>query len=226
MKSTLKYIAFSLICIVGIVGLVRLGSCGDSTDEVSVRIPADSSFSAVTERKYRPRSTPFEHPLKPAARLPKGLAEANVARIVRVIKRSAPSEGRDSSRVAPSEGLRDTTTLIITKDDQVFVSKQQGVETTVEDTKFVAPIIHVGVFASIGISLAKFGIPHLEVSPSVAVAPLEILGKIQLPLLAADLDGVAVGLGYRYKGFVFAVAGHQRFEDAGRSVRIMIHYSL
>jgi hypothetical protein len=217
MKDTLKYIAIILACIVGAIVLFRIGSCGDgSTDETTTRIPSDSAFVPITERTLRPRSTLFEGASKTPARLPKGLSEGDVARIVRVVKRI---------RVDSARSILDTTSVIITKADQVFVPKQPGIETSVEDIKFVDPILHFGLFPSIGISIAKLGIPS-EVSPSIAIAPLEILGKVQLPLIAADLNGVGVGIGWRYKDFVFAVAGHQRFEDAGRSVRIMIHYSL
>jgi hypothetical protein len=218
MKDTLKYIAIIVACIVGAIALVRLGSCGGrDSDEVTTRIPQDSSFAPVTEREMRPRSTPFEKPSNAPARLPKGLTEANVARIVRVVKRIP---------VDSSHSILDTTSVIVTKGDQVFVPKQEGIQTAVEDTKFAPPIFRFGTFASVGISLVKLGIPNLEVSPSIAIAPLEILGKIQLPLITADLQGVGIGVGYRYKDFVFAIAGHQRFENARRSVRIMIHYSI
>jgi hypothetical protein len=218
MKDALKYIAVILTCIVGAIALFRIGSCGDGNGgDVSVRIPADTGFVPVTERELRPRSTPFEGASNVPVKLPKGLAEGDVARIVRVVKRIP---------INSSRSVLDTTAMIITKADQVFVPKQDGIQTSVEDTKFVPPIFRFGIFASVGISLVKLGIPNLEVSPSIAIAPLEILGKIQLPLITADLQGVGIGVGYRYKDFVFAVAGHQRFEDAGRSVRIMIHYSI
>jgi hypothetical protein len=186
-------------------------------NDVIIRVPADSNFVPVKERNYRPRSTPFERPSNIPVTLPKGVTEANVARIVTVVKRIP---------IDSAHFLQDTTSIIITKGDQVFVPKQSGVETGVQDIKFIDPIFRWGLFTSIGASFTKFGVPTLEVSPSIAISPLEILGKVQLPLLAADLSGIGIGIAYRHKDFIFVLADHERFVDAGRSIRIMIHYSI
>ena len=218
MSKHLKYSAVILVCVVILVITSRIDSCNNqATDEISIRIPSDSGFVPVTEHNYRPPSTPFERSSKPPAKIPKDISEGDVARTVAVVKRIP---------IDSSHFLTDTTSLVLMKDGLVFVQKQPGIAMSVEDTKFIDPIFHWDIFTSIGISIAKFGVPTLEVSPSIAIAPLEIMGKVQLPLLAADLTGVGIGIAYRHKNFIFALAGHERFVDAGRSIQIMIHYSI
>lgn len=218
MSQHLKYSAIILICVTVLVILFRFGSCNDAKmDDVTIRIPTDSGFVPVTERKYRPPSTPFERSSKSPVKFPKDLSEGNVARIVTVVKRIP---------IDSAHSLWDTTSVIVTKGDQVFVPKQPGTQTTVQDTKFTDPIFRWGLFSSVGISIAKFGVPTLEVSPSLAIAPLEIMGEVRFPFLTTDLTGVGIGIAYRHNDFIFALANHERFIDAGRSIRIMIHYSI
>ena len=219
MSQHLKYSAIILVCVTLLVIIIRFGSCNDAkTDDATIRIPADSGFVPVIERKYRPPSTPFERSSKKSpAKLPKDLSEGNVARIVTVVKRIP---------VDSAHFLWDTTSVIVTKGDQVFVPKQPGTETNVRDTKFTDPIFRWGLFTSVGISIVKFGVPTLEVSPSIAIAPLEIMGEVQFPLLTADLTGVGIGVAYRHNDFIFALADHERFIDAGRSIQVMVHYSI
>jgi len=197
-KDSLKYIAYIILASAVIIVVLRFRACvNPATTEVFVSTPVDTSFSPVVKRDYRPKSTPFERPLKPAVKLPKNIRESDVKRVLIVVK-----SGRDIQSNVPAE---DTTTVITTKDGNVHVAKQNGRVRSVELITYQPTILDFRLSVLLGVTLGKD-----VASPVVAIYPLQICGAIQIPILAADLHGFGAGVSYRWNNF---------------SAGILLHYS-
>lgn len=194
--------------------MAQIRSCSDTPDkgDGSVFIPQDSSFVPVVKQEYRPRSTPFERSVKAPAPMPKDAPEANVARTVAIVKR-IPVDSVGNAVV-------DTTFIVITKDGNIFVPKQQGIKTDVGVWEFLPPILEWNLFLSAGVNISK------SLSPSAAVAPLKIMGKVTLPSLIIDPDGIGIGAGWHEKDFIIGVLAHRRFEETASGFKLFVHYSL
>ncbi len=217
MKDLLKYGSWLVVAIVALILGLRVAAFldHDSSQEQTVFTPADSSFAPVVKKDYRPASTPFERPSKPVAKLPKGVSEKDVKRVITVTK--------DTPADSAGNVTKDTTQIIETFDGKIYIPKEDGKATTVEETRYVPPIFAFDLFTSAGITLTMRD-NKVVVSPMVAIAPLQVLGHVQLPLVGADLEGIAAGIGYRYDKFMLGSVVHWSGKDLTRSVKLTIHF--
>ena len=142
-----------------------------------VTTPRDTSFSQVTHNTYRPPSLPsfVEHRDKPPAKLPDNVKPTDVREVISVAK-------------APA----DTTRVIITNDGSVYVDRENGKVESVVVTQYEPPILDFGLFLKAGVDF-----DDTHISPVIEVAPLEILGKIDVPILSLDIDGIGFGMDYQ-----------------------------
>ena len=147
-----------------------------SKQQVSVvTTPRDTSFSQVTHNTYRPHSIPIiEKVQTPPAQLPTEIKPKDVKEVIVVTKKP-----------------NDTTKVIITKKGEVYVSKQGNKVENVTVTTYEPPILDFGLFLKVGID---FDDQHI--SPVIEVTPLEILGKIDIPVLSLDIEGIGAGFDY------------------------------
>lgn len=205
MKEYLKYASYLFISITIAYICATLRSCGDVEQTSAVVVtPADTAFSPVVWRNYRPASTPFEKPIKPPVKLPRNVREKDVKSVLIVVKQRTTT--------------KDTTAIITTKDGLVHIDKQQGMVHSVELITYMSPILDFGFYILAGLSLSN------NLSPVVAICPLQICGAIQIPILAADLYGIAAGGAYRWKNISLGIVEHFPF-TAGRSTKIIIAYN-
>lgn len=210
MKETLKYIALAIAGIAVIVVVVRMSSCGASS-EIMITVPADSNFVPIARQSYRPRSTPFEkYPPIPVRRYPAGVKEKDVKRVIAVVKH-------------PRNAPPDTTTLIEMKTGEIYVPKEDSVAISVTETEYVPPILAWDLSLLVGASFP--GKNHI-VSPLITLSPLTVLGIVRAPLGAADLEGIGIGGAVQYKNFSFGVGQFWMFVDAGRRVKLFVCYSI
>lgn len=220
MKEELKYIAWIVVAVSIATAVLRVTDflAPDAGISDSVVIPADSGFVPIVQREYKPPSTPFERPQRPNVRLPRGVSEKDIRRTVIITK---------SQRVRTSGELlaSDTTRLIELKSGKVLVQAEDGVDINVQETMFVPPILGWSLFVSGGVSIGRDE-ERFVLSPVLGFAPLEISGVLQLPLITADLYGIAAGFGVRQSNLVIGLSSHWRFDDAKRGVKLSIHYSI
>lgn len=162
--------------------------------------PEDKNFAPITKTAYRPKSIPFERPIKIPVKFPGGMREADVRRVVIIIK-----------------DHKDTTSIIETKKGELFVAKGKG-DIFVQEFIYKPPILKWGLNLSIGVSGPKL-------SPVVAISPLKIYDLVQFPLASIDKEGLGLGVGIQYKHLILALLPEWRFKDFGRQVQIGIGYT-
>ncbi|MCL5266680.1 MAG: hypothetical protein M1469_01075 [Bacteroidetes bacterium] len=195
MKSILTRIAVIAICAV-IVVIMLPRSCSQPTDSRVSELftPKDSTFAPVVQKKYRPPSTPFERQKSPV-KLPSDLRESDIKEAIRII-----GSPRLPVPQSPSQPQGDTTVIILSRDNHIYA--HGGTRSLkVERWQYLPPLLQFGVYRQIGLAVSLS--PSLRVfpSPCLAVSFLQLDGRFQLPTLAADLDGVGIGAGYRIKEF-------------------------
>jgi hypothetical protein len=221
MKDILKYGSWLVVAIVALVLGLTLGPRvlsfleGYVGGEHTVFTPADSNFVPVIKKDYRPPSTPFERPSKPPWKLPKGVSERDVKRVITVAKET-PADSAGAVH-------RDTTQIIETFDGRIYIPKELGKATTVRETRYTPPIFAFDLFTSAGITLTRRE-SKFVVSPLLAIAPLQILGHVQLPLVGADFEGVVAGAGYRYDRFMLGTVVHWSGRDLSRYIKLTVHF--
>lgn len=152
----------------------------------------DSTFADTREYDYKPVSTPFERKKIPLVRKPAGTSDKEISKAVRIIKKD-------------STGRRDTTGIILTEDGQLLVDNADGRIESVYIANYVPPILDWGLHLQVGISIWK------KPSPVIAIAPLEIEGCVQLPVVALDLYGLGIGANYRLNHYSFGVIQHYSY---------------
>lgn len=143
MKDVLKYLAWMAVAGVALV-IVREFSRWVGTEtqpEFTVSTPVDSGFAPIFQKEFRPRSTPFERASKPPAKLPKGVKESDVKRVIVVTKRLETDAERR---------IIDSTTVIELTTGEIFVPKVKGKEVSVEEYRYAPPILDFGLFGSVG----------------------------------------------------------------------------
>jgi hypothetical protein len=186
-------------------------SCGEvgQTSRVA-KTPDDTNFAKIVERDYRPASTPFEHPLEPDVRLPQGYSEKEVKRVIIVTK---------SIDVSDRKPVFDKTAIIEMRSGEIFVDKQGGRVQSTEVVTYKDPIFSLGLYPQVGTTIGK------GFSPMIGFSPLRILGRVDFPLLATDLQGVGVGVsGKIWHNFSAGLLAHWSF-TIERQVKFLASYT-
>jgi hypothetical protein len=198
MKDTLKYIAIVFVAAVALIIFLR--GCPETSTEVKVITPADTNFSPIVQRDYRPKSIPLlEHPKKPPVRLPRELPERDVKRVL----------------IIAGKGCLDSVKIIETKDGRIFVDRQDGKIASAEVVDYQPPILSFGLNPLAGVSISPAGDPLL--SPMLGLNLVVWWGKVQLPNLGADLRGVSLSASYRYDNYSLG-AGRRWCYDGDKQI--------
>jgi hypothetical protein len=192
MKNVLKYIA--IIFVAAVILILALRGCPQTTTEVTIVTPIDTNFAPITKRDYRPKSIPFiENPKKPPIRLPKDIKEKDVKRAI----------------IVTGKNCMDTTTLIETKDGNIFVDKQGGKVATVEEITYKPPILAFGLTPLAGITISPT--EGQLISPMIGLSFLTWYGCIECPTLCVDLQGVSSIAFYHIGSFNFGVGSRWNY---------------
>jgi hypothetical protein len=208
MKDYLKYFSVIVVAITIAYICITVKDCGAVEDSSGrVIIPADSGFLPSIHHNYRPKSTPFEKPIKPVSRLPKGIKESDVKRVISVRKPK----------------LNDTTVIIETRDDGIFIPRQDSIEAQVSVTDYLPQILSFGIYPAIGLTLDV----QMQFSPSVSICFLKIEGKILAPVFAADIRSVGIGIGYQfYHEISVSAISMWNYSDLQRTIKLEVSYQL
>jgi hypothetical protein len=214
----MKHIAWIVVAISVLVIFFKIESClreKKGSNEI-VFTPADSSFEPIVKKEYRPPSTPFEKPQRPKIKIPAGIDEKEIEKAIIITK------------LPQTDGLKntppDTTRILILKSGEVYIEKTDSTITKVEQYHYLPPIFDFTLQPSIGLSLSLDS--SFKVSPSLALSACQLFGKVQIPILTADLNGVGVGVGIRQEDFVFGLAATWSYKDFDRQIKLSLHYSL
>jgi hypothetical protein len=204
--SFIKYSVLAICVMVLITVAFKLKSCFESEEQTgSTNKPTDPTFAATNEFNVKPVSTPFEKEKTPLVRIPAGMKGKDFAKAIRVIKKD-------------STGRKDTIGILITKDGKVLPENADQEIQEVDVANYVPPILDWGLHAQAGITFWD------RVSPAIGIAPLEIEGCIQLPLLVADLYGLGVGAAYKRKEFSIGLLSHWGFL-LERQIKLSLTYN-
>ena len=215
MKNISKYVGMLLVVVAAFVLLFR---AADDQDGSRNFIPADTTYAPVVVHTYRPKSTPFEKASKVAAKLPKGMNERNVARVIAIV-RHLPADSVDKMRT-------DTTLIIESRTGDVLVPKPVRGSISVDITTYTPPVFYPGMFSSIGVSLAKRG-DGLRLSPDASLALVEWYGVLHFPFFTADLDGVGTGFEYRlYDQIFIAPVVMWHYSDLSKEIKLQFNFVL
>lgn len=179
MIKALKYIAAIVALITAIIVIARIRSCTSEPEGAqSVVVPIDSNFVPIGYGSYRPPSIPFVKG-KLTAKLPQGMDESDVRRIV-------------SIELQPTvESSRRTISVIETTRDEIYVARDSAIKSVSVvnvQPQIVSFDLKFGVGLSVGIWNDRPGF-----SPAAAFAPVEWLGWLRAPVITADIDGVGIG---------------------------------
>jgi hypothetical protein len=126
------------------------------------------------------------------------------------------------------KGIARPTDVIELKTGDLFIEKDSLLE-SVTVTEYEAPFLawepSLGLGISIGPNLLK-GPP--TISPSAGASVIQFLGRIDLPVLCADLDGI--GLGARVKFYHDLSVGAAllwRYADPSeKTIKIILHLKI
>jgi hypothetical protein len=198
MQNILKYIA--IIFVAAVILILALRGCPQTTTEVTVVTPPDTNFAQIVKRDYRPKSIPiFENPKKPPIRLPKDIKEKDVKRAI----------------IVTGKNCMDTTTIIETKDGNIFVDKQGGKVATVEEITYKPPILAFGLTPIVGMTVSPFG---KLLSPMIGLNFITWYGQVQFPNLCIDLQGVSSFAMYRLDIFSFGAGYRWNYNTGNRQL--------
>lgn len=206
MRTILQTIGGVIVLVVVIVLIVKFRGCRD-VDHLDggtiVRVPDDTTFAPVHVKEYQPPSLPFSKKKLPV-RLPKGMDEDDVARVVTL---EIPPDTLGKKKR--------TIDVIETKKGDVLVSLDSGpFEVTV--TEIVPPLISFSMRFGAGVTLGRKDGQN-TFSPAVMFAPVEWSGWLEAPFLTADLEGLGVGGQARvYHDVYIGIAKLWRYEEGSR----------
>lgn len=173
---------------------------GDSSDRVV--LPSDSGYLPVIVQGYKPKSTPFEKPVKPISKLPGNVKESDIKRVITI-------EGKE------------TVQIIETKDGNIHIPRQND-STKVTMINYRSPIVQFGLFAGVGLNLGS-----VAASPSVSISLVNIEGLFFAPVMSADLNGIGIGIGYKvYHDISVTPLLMWNYSDTQRTIKINVSFQL
>ncbi len=207
MKSSHKIaVAVALLLIVvllfGSVNIRQWASAlfTGSVSQPTVVMPSDSSFMPTHHRQYTPPllSAFGKQTADPPARLPGGVREKDVRRVVSV----------------KYKGIDKPVSIIETKSGDVFVERDSSLE-RIDVVAYNPPVVAFGLYPGVGISLAPFGANVGDpgrnggiIQPMVKLSFAEFFGVVRLPMLALDLKGAGLGAEVKLYHDIYVGAGY------------------
>jgi hypothetical protein len=205
MKDLIKYGMITVVLII-IAGWAYQYWFTPKLTVVTVTQHQDSTVAPTNEFNFKPRSTPFESKKTPLVRIPEGVKDKNIVKAIRIIK-------------TDSTGHTDTTGIILMEDGQVLVDNAGKVIKQVDVATYVPPILDWGLHMQVGITVWN------RISPAIGIAPLEIEGCFQLPLIVLDYYGIGTGAAYRLKDYSFGLIWHYGY-NLGKQIKFTLTYNL
>jgi hypothetical protein len=155
---------------------------------------------------YRPNPLPFTHRSKPVSKLPKGISENDVTRVITIANHTKGT----------------VTSIIETKTGDVFSPKQQD-SISISVTDYLPPVVDFGLKAGIGGSVDL----SLKFSPSACISILKWYGLVDAPVAVADIYGVGIGVGFKFYHDVYLMpAVRWQYGTLGKSLILNVSYQL
>ena len=218
MRQYLKYIAIIIACGVLFYVIAALKSCNlkqSSMSQSTIVNPTDSNFAPVEHTTYQPPSLPALSKTTSGIKLPKGLSEKDVKKVVELkLRTSVPVSTNDS--MTQSSFVNDSLTtldIIETRNGDIFVKKDSLIQ-SVKVIHFEPPVFAFNLRFGAGVS-AGYSDRKINFSP-VAVMSLVDWNvdkiKFQAPIVTADLDGVGLGAQFQlYNNLYFGAIREWRW---------------
>lgn len=207
MTNYLKYASYIVVAVTIAYVCATLKDCdtvGTMADRVV--IPQDSAFLPIVEHDYRPNPLPFNHTSKPVSRLPKGTRESDVARTITVVNHTKAN----------------TTLIVETRTGDIFVPKTED-RVSVRVTNYLPSVVAFELNAAIGASVDL----SAKVSPSASIAFLKWYGRVDVPVAIADLQGVALGVGFKfYYDLYLSPAIRWEYKSLEKTIILNMSYEL
>lgn len=168
--------------------------CRPGDEGFIVHAPPDSSYMPVLRRQYSPPppligGLTTRRSAAPLKKLPQGVAELDVQRVVRL-------RIKDSNK---------PVTIVELRDGSVLVERDSVVE-VVEVIEYERPAVAFGLFPGIGITGTMRG-GDARVVPMLKLSFAELFGRVRLPMVVADTDGIGLGVETRLYHDLFIGAG-------------------
>jgi hypothetical protein len=204
-----------MVCITALITIWRLETCNSKdSSTVTVVTPKDTNYAPVTHKDFQPSSLPFLKKKSSGVKLPAGISEKDVEKIISVAVKDVP---KDSCK---------RIDIIQTKDGEVFVHKDSSVESVIV-TRFIPPLMDWDLRLGYGLTAALApSSSKLTASPALIVAPLCWSGWLDAPMFLADLDGIGLGAQARlYHDIFVGAAGVWRY-DTRAQAKITLSYTL
>jgi hypothetical protein len=211
MKDVMKYAAVMIVCGTLIWLVSRVGCCGDNESTASVYTPADTNFTPVVERSYRPPSLPLSKRTS-GTKLPRGLKEKDVRRVVTLTIQDV--EKNSPKRIE----------IVETHAGEVYVHHDPSVE-SVEVTSFEPPVVSFALRFGVGLSAGRVD-NRATFAPVAFCAPIEWYGWLHAPIATAELAGVGVGAQARIYHELFIGAVKLWRYDEGMQAKITLSYTI
>jgi len=207
MVNSIKYASYIIVALTIAYVCLTLKDCGSGRQEAGrTVVPADSAFLPVVRREYRPNPLPFSHSSKPVPKLPKGISENDVARVITVLNHTKGT----------------VASIIETKNGDVFSPKQQD-SISISVTDYLPPFVEFGLKAGIGGSVDV----ALKFSPSACVSVLKWYGLVDAPVAVADIYGVGLGIGFKlYHDIYMMPAVRWQYGTLDKSLILNVSYQL
>jgi hypothetical protein len=201
--DAIKKVAWLIGAVIVIAICVRVYKSINTPPEIITTAPTDTSFAPITQTTYRPQSIPLiEHPVKPKIELPSNLREKDVDRAIVITNNTNP---------------KSKSIIIIDNDGNIHVPKQDGLVGSVEVYNYLPPILNFDWYVKLGIDGNAD-----KISPMVGISFLEIMGRVQLPVFALDLDGIGLGLDYAiFEPISIGIIYHNSW-NTNKSIRLTL----
>ena len=225
MKDLLKYGIIALLAALAIVLVLRVDRCshelldgvtgrGSSVgmgNKYSENIPSDTSFKPVEHATYQPPSLPFLSSRHGPARLPAGAGEKDVKQVVSL----------------KWKGVKRTTDVIQLRTGETYVEKDSLLE-GVTVTDYERPLLAWEPAVGVGVSVLPRIQGAWQFSPSVSISALQWVGRVNIPVLCGDFDGIGFGVeATLYHDFSAGGAVLWRYaEPSQKIVKATLHYNL
>lgn len=180
-KSIFKYSLWIILAVIVGALVVGLRNCGNPPRQMAgVVTPLDSNYLPVRVEQYRPPSLPFEHANPPVKRLPVGVREKDVRRVVTIAKISGPLQ------------------LVETNDGMIYLPKDSSTS-SITVTNYLPPVFEFSPEIFGGISLGLGG-ESFSVLPSAGISVFNMCGSLHVPVIAVNPYGLGVGAGVQVIG--------------------------
>jgi hypothetical protein len=210
MKDVLKYAGILLALAIALIVLSEFEGCPKETtyQPNTITVPKDTNFVPIENQTYQPPSVPVLSNKRSGFKLPEGVKETDVKKVISVEVKTDSAETK-------------TIDIIETKDGEIFIRKDSLIR-SVKVTRFEPPVFSFGWRIGAGVSVGYND--RINFSPSGVFAPVEWYGWLHAPIVQADLNGVGVGAQFRLYHDVYVGAVKSWNYNEGEQIKAVASF--